>query len=157
MDKLQQVIDAVKQASKIMVGDRFQVFEKDGSANLVTSNDLAVQEFLYKKLHEIMPLSGFIGEEEDVNDIKEDNIWIVDPIDGTANYTRGLNLSVISVALMHKGELELGVVYNPFNDDLYYAQKGKGAFNNNQPIHVSKRSFKEGFLCTALSLYKKEY
>ena len=85
----------------------------------------------------------FVGEENyDEELLKSDGCrWIVDPIDGTANFIRDMAFSVISVALIKDGRPVLGVVYNPYRDEMFYAEAGKGAFLNNDPIRVSDRSF----------------
>lgn len=154
---LNAVISAVKQAAKLAINAHYTIDSKGGSANVVTSCDIAIQNLLRTKLLEIIPDSGFLGEESDLIELNAEYIWIIDPIDGTMNFTRGIRDSAISVALHKNGEAVLGVVYNFFTDDVYYAERGKGAFHNGKPIHVSDRPFSDGLLCTAMSLYKKEY
>lgn len=157
MTLLEQVIGIVREASVLM--DRtggFEVKDKGARENLVTSSDLAVQHFLTKRLAEILPGAGFLAEEEDFTDIVHPEIWIIDPIDGTANYARGIENCCISVALARNGEPVLGVVYSPWRGELYTAEKGKGAFCNGKPIHVSERSFENGFLFTAMATYNKD-
>ena len=152
---LDSIIEIVKQASKIMLEKDFQISQKTDETNIVTSADLEIQKFLNNKLQNLFPGAGFYGEEDGLCEIKE-YYWLIDPIDGTANFSRSLNLSVISVALVHNNEVEIGVVYNAFTDDLFYAEKGKGAYNNGKKIKVSNKSFKGSLFCTAMSLYKKE-
>ena len=153
---LQEVIDIVKEASALMATDHFTVMQKDGRVNLVTSSDLAVQHFLTERLAALLPGCGFLCEEEDFRDLDEEYVWIIDPIDGTANYSRGIADCCISVALARKGRLQLGVVYSPGRGELYSAELGRGAWCNGHSIHVSDRPFADGILCTALSLYCKE-
>ena len=147
----------VIEAGGLMIRSGFDVMEKGSSANLVTSSDLAVQHFLVKRLAELLPGSGFFCEEEDLGDICHEYVWIVDPIDGTANYARGIDHCSISVALAKGGEVKAGVVYSPWRNELFHAEKGSGAFLNDRPIRVSDRPFKDGLFCTAMSTYKKEY
>jgi myo-inositol-1(or 4)-monophosphatase len=154
---LQEVVNIVKEASALMVTDHFAVMQKDGYTNLVTSSDLAVQHFLTEKLAALLPGCGFLCEEEDVQDLDEEFVWVIDPIDGTANYARGIADCCISVALARCGELQLGVVYSPRRGELYAAERGKGATCNGHPIHVSDRPFANGLLCSALCLYRKEF
>ena len=154
---LGKTAEAVREASKLMTAGGFEIMEKDGVENLVTSSDLAVQHFLTERLAEILPGSGFLCEEEDFRDISEEYVWIIDPIDGTANYARGIEDCCISVALARNGVLQAGVVYSPGRRELYTAAKGCGAFLNGRPIHVSARPFENGLLCTAMSTYRKEY
>jgi len=84
-------------------------------------------------------------------------LWIVDPIDGTANFIRDIGLSVISVGLVKDHEPVLGVVYNPYRDEMFYAEKGKGAFLNGERIRVSDRDLAHSIFCTAMSLYNKDF
>ena len=154
---LEQVVDIVKEASALMVADHFTVMQKDGLANLVTSSDLAVQHFLTERLAALLPGCGFLCEEEDLRELEEDFVWIIDPIDGTANYARGIADCCISVALSRRGELQLGVVYSPRRGELYSAERGKGAWCNGRPIHVSQRPLADALFCTAMSTYRKEY
>jgi myo-inositol-1(or 4)-monophosphatase len=154
---LQQVVEIVREASALMVAEPLTVTQKDGLANLVTSSDLAVQHFLTKKLAELLPGCGFLCEEEDFRDLEEEYVWIIDPIDGTANYARGIADCCISVALARQGALQLGVVFSPGRGELYTAELGKGACCNGQPIHVSDRPLADGLFCTAMSTYRKEF
>ncbi len=154
---LQKVIDIVKEASALMTSDHFTVMEKGGRENLVTSSDIAVQHFLTERLAALLPGCGFLCEEEDFRDLEEEYVWIIDPIDGTANYSRGIADCCISVALARKGALQLGVVYSPARGELYSAELGKGAQCNGHPIHVSDRPLADGLFCTAMSTYCKEY
>ena len=94
---------------------------------------------------------------EDFQDLEEEYVWVIDPIDGTANYARGIADCCISVALARRGELQLGVVYSPRRGKLYAAERGRGATCNGRPIHVSDRPFENGLLCSALCLYRKEF
>ena len=154
---LQKVIDIVREASALMVADHFTVIQKDGRENIVTSSDLAVQHFLTERLAALLPGCGFLCEEEDFQDLEEEYVWIIDPIDGTANYARGIADCCISVALARKGALQLGVVYSPGRGELYSAELGKGAQCNGHPIHVSDRPLADGLFCTAMSTYNKQY
>ena len=154
---IQDIIDIVREASALM--DRtggFEVHDKGARENIVTSSDIAVQHFLTERLSALLPGSGFLAEEEDEVDLAHSDVWIIDPIDGTANYARGNENCCISVALVRNGELSMGVVYSPWRGELYSAEKGRGAFCNGKPIHVSNRSYEKGLLFTAMSTYKKD-
>ena len=153
---IRKVIAIVKEAGTIALKREFTVQQKGSCENLVTSTDREVQKFLVQHLSALMPGSGFIGEEDDLKTPEREYTWIVDPIDGTANYSRGIEEYAISVALAHQGEIVLGVVYNPSRGHLFRAQKGKGAFLGNKRIHVSSRSFRDGLFCTAMSVYRKD-
>ena len=155
---VEHVKDVVLASSEFTKVGNYSITEKEGeSYNIVTSADLAVQDFLQKKLLTLLPEAGFQGEESHQQDIDKEYVWIVDPIDGTTNFARDMQQSGISVALRHEKELVLGVVYNPDLEDMFWAVKGKGAFLNGKRISVSKKDFEHSILCTALSLYRKNY
>ena len=153
----EKIIPIVKEAAGLMVRSGFDVVEKGSSANIVTSSDLAVQHYLVERLGALVPGSGFLCEEEDLDDISHEYIWIIDPIDGTANYARGGQDCCISVALARNGEVCAGVVYSPWRKELYHAEKGYGAFLDGRRLGVSGRSFKDGMLCAAYCTYYKEH
>ena len=141
-----------------MVRSGFEVHDKGTIENLVTSSDIAVQEFLTGRLAYLVPGSGFLCEEEDLNDIAgHEYVWVIDPIDGTANYARGNRNCCISVALLRGGEQYMGVVYSPWRGECWWAEKGKGAYCNGRQMHVSNRPFENGLLFTAMSTYRKEW
>ena len=155
---LQTVIQIVKEAAKVMTFGEYTVSEKS-AANFVTDKDIAVEAFLSEALGEAFPDIGFIGEEEDfsADALRKEYTAVVDPIDGTMNFTRDLSLSVISVAILHYGKPFIGVVFNPFTGELFTAEAGKGAYLNGERIRVSDRPLAESCFFTAWSTYKKEY
>jgi len=154
---LESLVDIVKEAAGLMVTDGFDISQKDGFANIVTSSDVAVQSFLCDRLAALLPESGFLCEEEDMNDTSRELTWIIDPIDGTANYSRGIAQCAISVALKHAADIVLGVVYLPRTGELFTARRGCGAWLNGSRITVSARPFANAVMCTALPVYHKEH
>lgn len=161
---LQSLVNIVIEASCLMQTEDFSISQKGSVSNIVTSSDIAVQDFLCQRLNALLPGSGFICEEEDVHDIRHEYLWIIDPIDGTANYARGIRECAICVGLWHEWKMELAVVYLPRTDELFTASRGKGAYlqhpRSGQPqqqIHVSQRPFADAIMCTALAVYHREY
>lgn len=154
---LSKIKNIVRSASQLMLTDTFEISHKEGYANIVTSSDLAVQEFLREKLSALLPGSGFLCEEEDMHDLSHEYTWIIDPIDGTANYSRGIRECAICVGLKHDADMEMAVVYLPRTDEMFSAERGKGAFLNGRQIRVSDRPFEDAVLCTALAVYHKEF
>ena len=154
---IHQLIDLIREASKLMANIPASIKQKGNTSNYVTSTDLAVQNFLEERLKDLSEGSCVLGEEG--NGIVKDagKVWIVDPIDGTSNFIRNMGLSVISVAYMENRELKMGVVYNPYRDEMFYAESGKGAFLNGKSINVSDRDFAHSHLCSAMSPYEKKY
>ena len=92
-----------------------------------------------------------------MNDTSRELTWIIDPIDGTANYSRGIAQCAISVALKHAADIVLGVVYLPRTGELFTARRGCGAWLNGRRITVSARPFANAVMCTALPVYHKEH
>ena len=157
-DTLNRVIEIVRKAAEITLEPIRSIDQKDGYTNIVTSADKAVQDFLCKELKQVLPESGFICEEEDFHTQGNgEYTWIIDPIDGTANFARHIPEFAISVALKHLDNIVLGVVYNPLKDELFTATKGGKAFRNGKEISVSKRPFADSLFCTAMSIYNKKY
>lgn len=161
---LPSLVEIVIEASRLMQTDDFSISQKQGAANIVTSSDIAVQDYLCKHLSDLLPESGFICEEEDIHDLKHEYLWIIDPIDGTANYSRGIRECAICVGLWHQHAMEVAAVYLPRTDELFTAQRGHGAFlrhprtdQSQQQIHVSHRPFENAIMCTALPVYHKDY
>lgn len=151
-----KVIATVKAAAELIKDTCFKIHSKDAPANIVTTSDLLAQNFLQRELSVLIPSAGFIGE-ENLTEISEDYTWVIDPIDGTMNYSRGIAECAVSVGLLYKSDAILGVVYNIFTDDVFSACIGLGARLNGKVISVSKNSFENGLLCTAMSTYKKEF
>lgn len=137
--------------------DEHFVSSKEGHGNFVTVYDKKIQEKLRESLNEILPEAAFVGEEEDIHpDIHEGFAFVVDPIDGTANFVRDLKGSVISVGLLKDGKPYIGVVYNPYLDEMFTAKKGCGAYVNDKPIAVSKRPLSDGMVLFGTAPYYRE-
>src|SRR6195952_5435374 len=111
-----------------------------GPANFVTAADRRAEEMLYTDLTKARPGYGFIGEEGGTRagDDKT-HTWIVDPLDGTTNFLHGIPQFAISIGLQREGTIIAGLIYNPANEELYIAERGKGAFLNDQRLRVAGR------------------
>src|SRR5229473_153638 len=111
-----------------------------GPANFVTMADRRAEEMLHSDLAKARPGYGFIGEEGGTRagDDKT-HTWIVDPLDGTTNFLHGIPHFAISIGLQREDTLIAGVIYNPANEELYTAERGKGAFLNDQRLRVAGR------------------
>ena len=158
---LENIIHAVRACGTIILNaDRTKsgIDEKAGHANFVTAYDKKVQSELQKRLLEILPEAVFVGEEEDVHaSVKDGYAFIVDPIDGTTNFIKDYHASAISVALIKDAKRYMGVVYNPYLDEVYTAVKGKGAFLNGSPIQVSRQPLENGIVIFGTATYYEEY
>ena len=153
----EKVIQITEEVACAIRNAPFETIEKGDVKNIVTTNDIKSQHMLVERLSELIPGSKFFCEEEGLQATEGEYIWVIDPIDGTTNYSRGIKDSAISVALLYQGDLAVGVVRSIFTDDCFTAVKGMGAELNGKPIKVSDRGFESGILCTAMSLYKKEF
>jgi myo-inositol-1(or 4)-monophosphatase len=111
-----------------------------GPANFVTAADRRAEEMLYDDLTKARPGYGFVGEEGGTREGSDkSNTWIVDPLDGTTNFLHGIPQFAISIGLQREGLIIAGVIYNPANDELYIAERGKGAFLNDTRLRVAGR------------------
>ena len=111
-----------------------------GPANFVSLADKRAEQMLYDDLTKSRPGYGFLGEEGGTREgTDKSNTWIVDPLDGTTNFLHGIPQFAISIGLQREGVIIAGVIYNPANDELYIAERGKGAFLNDQRLRVAGR------------------
>jgi myo-inositol-1(or 4)-monophosphatase len=113
--------------------------------DFVTHLDREVETLLAKRLLAFDPTIGFRGEEHGVH-THADRTWLVDPIDGTTHFIRGLPFCTTMVALIDDGQVMLSVIYDFIRQDMYWAIRGEGAYCNDQPIHVSQRPLNEALL-----------
>lgn len=151
---LRNVEKIMREAAQIMLKARPSSIQvKEGHANFVTKADRDTQAFLQERLTALLPGSEVFGEEK-VNGVLGDGpTWVVDPIDGTLNYMRGLEHSAISVALTQGKALTLGAVYNPYKDEMFTAMAGGGAFLNGSPIRCSETPFERALAFFGSSPY----
>lgn len=156
---LNRIIETVKEAGKIILSARDQesaVTAKEGKKNFVTMYDVAVQNFLFEELGKAFPEAEFVGEESE-NRLENDALrFIIDPIDGTTNFMQDYRCSCISVALCKENDILAGVVYNPYTDEIFSAEKGKGAYLNGKKIQVSDRPLSDGLALFGTSPYHPE-
>ena len=112
--------------------------ETKSKASLVTYVDKTSERMIVQALRDLLPGSGFVTEEGTAGRAGEDRVWIIDPLDGTTNYIHGIFPYSVSIALMDKGELVAGVVYELGQDELFRAWKGSATFLNGKEIRVSE-------------------
>ena len=157
---LERIKEIVKEAGEILlqaINIEESVEEKTGRANFVTLYDKKVQDFLFSRLSEILPEAVFIGEEEEEHaSLPDGYAFIIDPIDGTTNFMKGYRTSCISVGLLKGGRPEIGVVYNPYQKEMFWAKRGEGAYCNGKVIHVSSHSLENGLVLVGTSPYNEE-
>ena len=161
MNLKETILPIIREAAKIMLSAKKtedSVTNKTGDANFVTVYDKATQDFLEEKILAAIPEAKFVAEEQenDYSILNGDCVFIIDPIDGTTNFIRHFMHSSISVACISKGETVFGAVYNPYLDEMFYAQKGCGAFRNGEPIRASEREMNEALFSFGSSPYYKD-
>ena len=142
---LNLMIKAAEKASKSMIRDFGEVeklqISKKGPRDYVTKTDRHVEKILVEELSKAKKNYSFLTEETGVIKNKDkDNVWIIDPIDGTTNFLHGIPHFAISIALQSKGEFISGLVFDPIKDEMFFAEKDKGAFLNNQRLRVSQKN-----------------
>lgn len=155
------MVAAVRKAGRALTRDfgeleNLQVSRK-GPADFVTRADLKAEEVLFAELTKARPGYGFLGEERGmVEGTDKTHRWIVDPIDGTLNFMHGVPHFAISVGLEREGQLIAGIVYNPVRDELFWAEKGRGAWLNERRLRVSaRRTLAECVLATGIPFMGK--
>jgi len=138
------MIKASQKASKALIRDfgeieKLQVSIK-GPSNFVSNADTKAEKIIIEELMKAKKNYSIISE-EDGSKINSDteNVWIIDPIDGTSNFLHGIPHFAISIALKSNNEIISGLIYDPIKDEMFYAEKNSGAFFNNQRIKVSKK------------------
>ena len=133
-----------------------EIVSKEGHANYVTNIDCRVQAYLEEALGQLMPGSRFIGEEKENQALGDEPTWIVDPLDGTTNMIHDYRLSAVSIALCRMKKPVLGLIWQPYTGELFYAEKGTGAFLNDRPIHVTDTPFAEALVAVGTAPYYEE-
>ncbi len=136
---LQRLCELVREVRPIIFDRTLAAdFRAKGDSDFVTRADTSIQSFIRERLTELCPECRFMGEEGSEHDIDPSvPTFVLDPIDGTTNFIHDMQLSAVSLALTLGGETLKAVVYNPFTDEMFSAEKGQGAYLNDHPIHVS--------------------
>lgn len=115
------------------------------ATDLVTDIDYKIEELLAKNLLKVDSTISFVGEEFG-GDRSANRFWLVDPIDGTSHYVRGLPFCTTMIALIENGQVTFSAIYDFLNDRMYHAERGKGAYCNNEPIFVSTRPLSMAYI-----------
>jgi len=142
------MIKASEKASKTLIRDfgeieKLQVSTKSPS-NFVTNADIRAEKIIIEELMKAKKNYSIISEEYgSKKNVDKENIWIIDPIDGTSNFLHGIPHFAISIALQSNNEIVSGLIFDPIKNELFYAEKNSGSFFNNQRIKVSKKKVLE--------------
>ena len=158
----EQIRRAVEQAEReaaelVLQAHGILAETKSGKRDVVTEYDRRVQALLIRRLQETVPDAGFFCEERNEQDsLNAEHLFIIDPIDGTMNFVHGFHHSCISVAYAEQGLVQVGVIYNPYVDEMFSAIRGKGAFLNGRPVSVTDAGLGESVVCFGSSPYNPE-
>lgn len=155
-------IETAREAGQILLekfGRKINISKK-GDINLVTEADLASEKYIIEKIKSYYPKHAILAEEsgdavllEGENNYK----WIIDPLDGTTNFAHGYPCFCVTIALERKGEIVVAVTFDPTRDEMFAAEKGKGATLNNKPIRVSEtEKLSESLIVTGFPYNFKE-
>jgi len=142
---------AALKAGKLIAERRGDIKTVDykSAFNLVTDVDKASEKLIIELIREEFPEDEILAEESGASKEKSKRRWLIDPVDGTTNFAHNYPFFCVSIALEKDGQRQLGVVFNPIADELFWAQLGEGAWLNDKPISVSKvRSLGESLLAT---------
>jgi myo-inositol-1(or 4)-monophosphatase len=156
--RLTIAIRAARQAGALL-RNKFEhplKIRSNGKRDIVTDADYAADRMIRQTIHSEFPSDLFLSEEDDAA-VRQKlwrqsekavgaNLWIVDPLDGTANYAHSVPAFAVSIALYSNGAVQLGVVYDPIRDELFAAEKGRGASLNGAPINVGRRPFTDAIV-----------
>ena len=150
------MVDAARKAGRALARDFGEVAElqvsRKGAADYVSAADLKAEQTIFEELTRARPGYGFLGEERGMIDgTDKTHTWIVDPLDGTTNFLHAMPHFAINIALQREGQIVAGVTYNPANSDLFWAERGRGAFLNDHRLRVAARTrFEEAVFATGI-------
>lgn len=141
-DLLLDAIDIARNAGRTIRpyfrSDRLDIHSKLNEADIVTAADKASEAIIVKSIKHLYPSHSILSEEMGAEDHDSEYRWIIDPLDGTTNFSAGIPVFAVSIGIEHNGTPVVGVVYDPVLDELFTAVKGQGAFLNGTPIHVKE-------------------
>jgi myo-inositol-1(or 4)-monophosphatase len=130
--------------------------EYKGDVDLVTVADRSSEKLIVERVRAAWPGHDIVGEEGTRQETGAEYRWYIDPLDGTTNFAHGYPVFCVSMGLEHRGEMVAGVLYDPTRDELFAAEKGKGALLNGEPIHVSQtKRLNESLLGTGFPSFKR--
>ena len=137
--------------------DRLKIVTKQNN-DFVSKVDLMAEQAIIDTLKQAFPEHGILAEESGQQDREAEFQWIIDPLDGTTNYLHGFPQFSVSIALQHKGRLEVGVIYDPISQELFTASRGNGATLNDRKIRVTgHKGLNNALLGTGFPYYDQSY
>ncbi|MCR5685554.1 MAG: inositol monophosphatase [Lachnospiraceae bacterium] len=158
---IERIKDIARKAGQIMMdATRPKIMEKSGHANFCTETDEKIQAFLIEELQKVVPEASFLGEEDgqDVftSKMSKGYCFVIDPIDGTSNFIYGYRPSLVSIALLSDGKPYMAVVFDPYDDMMFSAVSGEGAYLNTERIYSSDAPLKDSLVVFGTAPYYTE-
>jgi len=150
------MVDAARKAGRALARDFGEVAElqvsRKGTADYVSAADLKAEQTIFEELSRARPGYSFLGEERGlIEGTDKTHTWIVDPLDGTTNFLHAMPHFAINIALQREGQIVAGMTYNPANSDLFWAERGRGAYLNERRLRVAARTqFNEAVFATGI-------
>lgn len=157
-DYIPAIASIVREAGALLMQyfDQNIKIEYKGEADLVTAADRKSEALIRERIRAQWPDHDVLGEEEGFRDTGSEYRWYVDPLDGTTNFAHGFPVFCVSMGLQHKGRMVAGVCFDPTRNELFAAERGKGAYLNERPIHVSRiANLAESLVATGFPSHKR--
>lgn len=155
IEKIKKVVINVGQM--MLNRNNIEVELKGDVANLVTNIDKNNQKYLIEELSKILPNAKFFAEEKENQILDDEYTFVIDPIDGTTNFTYDYKHSAVSVGLVKNKECIMAICYNPYLNEIFMAKKGEGAYLNGKKIEVTSNNLKNSLVLIGTAPYNKEY
>ncbi|MBI5229663.1 inositol monophosphatase [Candidatus Micrarchaeota archaeon] len=142
MNIKETALSAAKKSGKLLIdlSKNNANYEMKNVYDILAEADVESEQIIINEIKKAFPNHDILSEERGKTNTESDYLWIIDPLDGTINFSRGIDEYCISIAVERNGELILGVIYQPTTEKLFVAEKGKGAFLNNRRIQVSREN-----------------
>ena len=134
-------IEAAKEAGKFIMDNfgKIKEISSKGDSSLATDIDQKAEKLIIDTIKKKFPAHGILAEESGKSGLGREYLWIIDPLDGTHNFIRDINIFGVSIGVVYKNKFIAGIIYIPVGDELYIAEKGSGTYKNNRKINVSSK------------------
>jgi len=156
-DYLKFAIKTAKESGKLLLKmqNRAKIENEKGDGDFAMDADIKSEQHIIKAIQKKYPKHDILTEETGHYDKNSEYLWVIDPLEGTLNYANKLPIWAVNIGLFYRGEPYMGVIYAPILKELFYAQKGKGAFCNGKRIHVNENTDLEKTLYALSSIHVK--
>lgn len=150
-------IKSAREAGRIIVSNKAGLIKEKSKSDYVTEIDIRCQDKIKEVIKAAFPDHNFLAEEDGKEFVSEKSLWIIDPLDGTTNFIHDLKHSAVSIAYYNENEVKVGIIYQPYTDELFHAVKGKGAYLNGSRISISEqRDISKSIIATGMPFRKPE-